>query len=501
MLLIYLGLIAVTALLFISVPRGFIPRQDQVYFIIAVQLPPASSLARTDQVMKKAINKILKVPGIANAVSFTGFSGATFTNASNAGAIFTPLLSFDERKQKGIDYQTILTHLRKELSSIKEAFIVVIPPPPVRGIGNAGGFKMMIQDREGQGIKILSEAANNLIKAANQAKEVTSVFTLFNNLTPKLYLDIDKEKALRLNVPYDNIVDALEVYLGSFFVNEFNYLGRTYRVIAQAGAEYRHTIDDILRIKVRNSTGGMVPIGSIATLDNTTGSARMSRFNLYPAIEVQGDVTPGYSTDEALNLMEQLASQILPDGIGFDWTEIAYQQKMVGNTAITAFILGVIFVFLVLAAQFESWTLPLAIILIVPMCLFSALLGVKLLGMENNIMTQISFLVLVGLASKNAILIVEFARKLEHKGLNRWKAAIKAAKLRLRPILMTSLAFILGVFPLVIATGAGTEMRRAIGVAVFSGMLGVTFFGLIFTPIFYVLISRLGQFRKTKAYD
>ncbi|STX29694.1 multidrug-efflux system transmembrane protein [Legionella beliardensis] len=497
MLIIYAVLIGLTFLLFTYVPRGFIPRQDQGYFIVAVQLPPAASLARTDAVMKKAVAKILKIPGIANTVSFTGFSGANFTSASNAGAIFTPLLSFEERHQRGITYDAILNNLRKELSSIKEAFIVVIPPPPVRGIGNAGGFKMMVQDRDGRGLAALTKAANELIKEANQTAQVTSVFTLFNNTTPRLFLDIDREKVLRLNVPYSNIVEALEVYLGSFFVNEFNYLGRTFRVIAQAAADYRHTVDDILRIKVRNNRGGMVSIGSIATVTNNTGPARVPRFNLYPAIEVQGDVGPGYSTDEALATMENLAKRILPDGIGFEWTEIAYQQKMVGNTASIAFGLGVVFVFLVLAAQFESWMLPLAVILIVPMCLFSAMLGIKLWGMENNIMTQISFLVLVGLASKNAILIVEFARQLEDRGLNRFKAAIRAAKLRLRPILMTSLAFILGVFPLVIATGAGAEMRRAIGVAVFSGMIGVTFFGLVFTPIFYVLISRF-SFKRAK---
>ncbi|MGQ3889807.1 efflux RND transporter permease subunit [Legionella sp. CNM-1927-20] len=495
MLIAYLLLIILTIFLFIYVPRGFIPRQDQGYFIIAVQLPPAASLSRTDAVMKKAVGKILTIPGIANAVSFTGFSGATFTSASNSGAIFTPLLSFEERKQRGITHQEILANLRKELSTIKEAFIVVIPPPPVRGIGNAGGFKMMVQDREGKGMMALTEATTNLIKAANKTKQVASAFTLFDNSTPKLFLNIDSDKALRLNIPYINIIEALQVYLGSFFVNEFNYLGRTFRVIAQAAADYRRTVDDILRIKVRNSVGDMVPMGSIATVSNTTGPTRIPHFNLYPAIEVQGDIAPGYSSDEALTTMESLAKHILPPGIGYEWTEIAYQQKMIGNTAVIAFSLGVIFVFLVLAAQFESWTLPLAVILIVPMCLFSAMLGIKLLGMENNIMTQISFLVLVGLASKNAILIVEFARQLEDRGENRWKAAIKAAKLRLRPILMTSLAFILGVFPLVIATGAGAEMRRAIGVAVFSGMIGVTFFGLLFTPVFYVLIS---HFRRVK---
>ncbi|HBD9373188.1 TPA: efflux RND transporter permease subunit [Legionella pneumophila] len=496
MIIAYGIFISITLLLFVYVPRGFIPRQDQGYFIIAIQLPAGASLSRTDAVINKAVNKILAIPGIAHTVSFTGFSGATFTNSSNAGAIFTPLLSFEERQRMGINYNDILKRLRQELSTIKEALIVVIPPPPVRGIGNAGGFKMMLQDRGGRGLDVLMEAAATMVNAANQEKATTSVFTFFENSTPRLHLKLDREKVERLNVPYANVVEALEVYLGSVFINEFNYLGRTFRVIAQADSEYRHTEDDILRIKVKSNNGDMVPIGSVAQIENTVAPSRMPRFNLYPAIDLQGDVSPGYSSDEALATMEKLAQNNLPDGIGYEWTEIAYQQKMVGNTAAIAFTLGVIFIFLVLAAQYESWSLPLAVILIVPMCLFSSMLGVKILGMENNIMTQIGFLVLIGLASKNAILIVEFARQLENRGYNLWKAAIQAAKLRLRPILMTSFAFILGVFPLIIATGAGAEMRRALGVAVFSGMLGVTFFGLVFTPLFYVLISRLSKHKK-----
>ncbi|HDS3854503.1 TPA: efflux RND transporter permease subunit [Legionella pneumophila] len=496
MIIAYGIFISITLLLFVYVPRGFIPRQDQGYFIVAIQLPAGASLSRTDAVINKAVNKILAIPGIAHTVSFTGFSGATFTNSSNAGAIFTPLLSFEERQRMGINYNDILKRLRQELSTIKESLIVVIPPPPVRGIGNAGGFKMMLQDRGGRGLDVLMEAAATMVNAANQEKATTSVFTFFENSTPRLHLKLDREKVERLNVPYANVVEALEVYLGSVFINEFNYLGRTFRVIAQADSEYRHTEDDILRIKVKSNNGDMVPIGSVAQIENTVAPSRMPRFNLYPAIDLQGDVSPGYSSDEALATMEKLAQNNLPDGIGYEWTEIAYQQKMVGNTAAIAFTLGVIFIFLVLAAQYESWSLPLAVILIVPMCLFSSMLGVKILGMENNIMTQIGFLVLIGLASKNAILIVEFARQLENRGYNLWKAAIQAAKLRLRPILMTSFAFILGVFPLIIATGAGAEMRRALGVAVFSGMLGVTFFGLVFTPLFYVLISRLSKYKR-----
>lgn len=493
MLIIYTMLISLTIGLFIWVPKGFIPKQDQGYFIVSIQLPPGASLNRTDKVVKEAMNKILAIPGIANAVGFTGFAGATFTNSSNAAAIFPVLSPFDERYKLALSYDDILLKLRTELNSIKEAFIVVIPPPPVRGIGNAGGFKMMIQDRGGRGMTVLNDVVATLAEKANQSKVTTSVFTFFENNTPRIFLDFDREKAERLGVPVARVVEALEVYLGSVFVNEFNYLGRTFRVMVQADEFYRLRPEDIFRLRVKNNEGEMVPIGSVATVRNLIGPSRVPRYNLYPAIDLIGDVTPGYSTGDALETMERLAQEYLPDGIGYEWTEIAYQQRMAGNIAIVAFTLGVIFVFLVLAAQYESWILPLAIILIVPMCLFSALIGIKFFGMDNNIMTQISFIILIGLACKNAILIVEFARTLENNGANRWKAAIQAAKMRLRPILMTSFAFILGVFPLVVAHGAGAEMRRAIGVAVFSGMIGVTFFGLIFTPIFYVITSKLGS--------
>lgn len=493
MLSIYILFILVTVLLFGSVPRGFIPKQDQGYFIVSIQLPSGASLSRTDAVVQDAIKKILAIPGIKNAVAFTGFSGATYINSSNSAAIFSVLKPFDERRKLGLSYNQILAQLRKELGSIKDAFIVVIPPPPVRGIGNAGGFKMMIEDRGGRGTQVLYDAVMTLAQKANQAKATTSVFTLFENSTPKVFLDFDKEKAEQLGVPVARVNEALEVYLGSVFVNEFNYLGRTYRVIAQADDEYRKRTEDIYQIKVRNNQNEMVPIGSLATIKITESPARMPRYNLYPAIDLLGDITPGYSTGDALATMEQLANEYLPEGISYEWTDIAYQQKTAGNTAVIAFLLGVVFVYLVLAAQYESLTLPLAVILIVPMCLFSSMLGIKILGMENNIMTQMGFIILIGLASKNAILIVEFARTLEQNGASRWKAAIQAARLRLRPILMTSVAFILGVFPLVIAEGAGAEMRQALGVAVFSGMIGVTFFGLIFTPVFYVLTSKLAS--------
>ncbi|MFC3908105.1 efflux RND transporter permease subunit [Legionella dresdenensis] len=499
MLVVYAVLISTTLFLFKWVPQGFIPAQDQGYFIISIQLPTGASLDRTDKIVRQVTKKLLTIPGIENAVAFTGFSGANFTNSSNAAAIFPVLKSFDERHEAGLGYNTILNQLRSEMAKIKGAFIVVIPPPSVRGIGNGGGYKMMVQDRGGRGTKVLMTAAQDLIAKANQAPATTSVFTLFENSTPRMHLDFDREKAERLGVPVANVISALEVYLGSKYVNDFNYLGRTFRVTAQADAEYRRTPADVLRLKVRNSQGEMVPIGSVATMSNTAGPSRFPRYNLYPAIDVMGDVKQGYSTSEALATMEKLAAEILPDGIGYEWTELAYQQKLVGNTSMIAFSLGVVFVYLLLSALYESWILPLAVILIVPMCLFSSLFGLKILNTENNIMTQIGFMVLIGLASKNAILIVEFAKQLEDQGNNRWKAAIQAARLRLRPILMTSFAFILGVFPLVIATGAGAEMRQAMGVAVFCGMIGVTFFGLLFTPVFYVLTSNLSGWLRKKS--
>jgi multidrug efflux pump subunit AcrB len=359
----------------------------------------------------------------------------------------------------------------------------------------------MVQDRGGRGLEVLKDAARALAQAANSPNNpaTTSVFTFFDTDTPQVYLDIDREKAERLNVPIARVFEALEVFIGSAFVNEFNYLGRTFRVTAQADAPYRLSADDALRLKVRSNDGHMVPLGSVATVKNIAGPSRVPRYNLYPAAAVIGGAAPGYSSGEALATMERLADEVLPEGIGYEWTEIAYQEKATGNTAILAFILAVVFVFLLLAAQYESWTLPLAIILIVPMCLLSAISGVRIAGMDNNILTQIGFVVLVGLAAKNAILIVEFARDLEAQGRDRWEAAVEACRLRLRPILMTSFAFILGVVPLVIAEGAGAEMRRALGVAVFSGMLGVTFFGLIFTPVFYVLCRKLALIRLGKS--
>lgn len=502
-LFVYGLLMALTGWQFNRVPTGFIPEQDQGYLIVAMQLPDGASLSETDNLVRKVTSHLLTIDGIANTVAFTGFHGATRAITSNAAAIFATLDSFEQRKAMGITFDQLVGTLRKEMSIYKEAFVVVLTPPPVRGIGDAGGFKMMIQDRGGRGPEVLSAALWQLIGAANSPDNpaVTRGRSFFSIGTPQVYLDIDREKAERLHVPISSVFEALEVYIGSAFVNDFNYLGRTYRVTAQADAPYRLTADDALRIKVRSSDGAMVPIGSIATVEDTAGAARIPRYNLYPAAALLGDAAPGYSSTQALDTMERLADELLPDGLDYEWTDLAYQQRSSSDTALIAFVLAVLFVFLLLAAQYESWTLPLSIILIVPMCLLSAITGVAIAGMDNNILTQIGLVVLVGLASKNAILIVEFARDLEEQGRDRWQAAVEAARLRLRPILMTSFAFILGVVPLVLAEGAGAEMRRALGVAVFSGMLGVTFFGLIFTPVFYVLCRRLALIRIRPASD
>lgn len=493
MLLVYFILMSFTGWQFSKVPGGFIPAQDQGYLVVAVQLKDGASLSETDKIMQVVSEKILAVDGIANSVGFTGFHGATRSISANAGAIFPALEDFDIRADKGITFEQIVSNMRASLASIQEAMVVVITPPPVRGIGDAGGFKLMLQDVGGRGNEVLNQALHDLINALNSPDNpsVVGARSFFETNTPQIYLDIDRERAERLHVPVDSVFDALGVFIGSSFVNDFNYLGRTYRVTAQADAEYRLTADDVLRIKVRSTEGAMVPIGSFATIDNTAGPARVPRYNLYPTAELMGDAAPGYSSGDALDTVERVADDILPEGISYEWTDLAYQQKATSGTAVIAFALAVVFVFLLLAAQYESWTLPLSVVLIVPMCLLSAVIGLMLTGMDNNILTQIGFVVLVGLASKNAILIVEFARELESQGRDRWSAAVEAAKLRLRPILMTSIAFILGVLPMAIATGAGAEMRQALGITVFSGMIGVTLFGLLFTPVFYVLCRRL----------
>lgn len=486
MLVLYVGLIGITIFQFGRTPTGFIPQLDRGYFIVAITLPPGSSLERTDQVIKKATAILIERPGVANLVTFAGFDGATFTNAPNTGVIFTALKPFADRESEGLTTAGIFSDLRAQMSSLREAFVLVIPPPSVPGIGTGGGFKMYVQDRAGRGSRALEQATQGVVQRANQTPGLTQVFTLFNNSTPRVYADIDRTKAEMLGVPITRFFDTLSTYMGSAYINDFNLLGRTYRVYAQADNPFRLSIRDVENLRARSTADAMVPLGAVASFTEITGPYRVPRYNLFPAAEVQGSTRPGFSTGQAIAAMESIAAN-LPSGFGFEWTEIAFQEKAAGNTAGVAFGLAVVFVFLLLAAQYESLLLPLAVILIVPMCLFAAINGVVLRGMDNNILTQIGFVVLIGLAAKNAILIVEFAKQAEERGKDRWEAAVEAAQTRLRPILMTSFAFIFGVVPLAIATGAGAEMRQALGTAVFFGMLGVTLFGLLFTPVFYVV--------------
>ena len=488
--IVYICLIALAGWRFYATPTGFIPQQDQGYLIGIVQLPPGSSLARTDAVLRETIARGRKVDGVDNGVGFAGFDGASFTNAPNAGAIFFPLKDFKDRK---LSAEQIQGKLYGAFAGITGGDILVIQPPPVAGIGTGGGFKMMIEDRGGLGYKALADTATQMMMAANGQESVAGAFTTFNVATPRLTADIDRDRAERMGVPVQNIFSTLGAYLGSAYVNDFNFLGRTFRVTAQADAAYRNQASDVPLLKTRSATGEMVPLASVMTLKNDAGPYRVVRYNLYPAAELQGDTKHGYSTGQSLAAMEQLAAKTLPKGMSFDWTELAYQQKQAGNTGMVAFGLAVVFVFLLLAALYESLILPLAVILIVPMCLLAAIIGVDLLGMDNNILTQIGLVVLIGLAAKNAILIVEFAKQNEDEGMSIREAAQHAAHQRMRPILMTSIAFILGVLPLVIGSGAGAEMRKALGVAVFFGMIGVTVFGLLFTPAFYVITRSLGE--------
>ncbi|HEX4557020.1 MAG TPA: multidrug efflux RND transporter permease subunit [Xanthobacteraceae bacterium] len=492
MLVLYGGLIALTFVGFERTPSGFIPPLDRGYFIAAISLPPGSSLERTDRVVRKASEILLSRPGVAHAVTFAGFDGATFTNAPNSGVVFVTLKPFDERVKDGLSTAAILNDLRGQVQALREAFILVIQPPSVPGIGTGGGFKMYVQDRAGRGPRALEQAVGGIIGPANQTPGLTQVFTLFNTSTPQVYADIDRTKAEMLGVPITRFFDTLSIFMGSSFVNDFNILGRTYRVNAQADNPFRLSVRDVENLRTRSTAGDMVPLGAVASFHEITGPYRVPRYNLFRAAEVQGATLPGFSTGQAIDAMEKLTAG-LPSGFGFEWTEIALQEKVAGNTAVVAFGLAVVFVFLLLAAQYESLLLPLAVVLIVPMCLSAAISGVLLRHMDNNILTQIGFVVLIGLAAKNAILIVEFAKQAEERGATRWDAAVEAARTRLRPILMTSFAFVLGVVPLVVATGAGAEMRQALGTAVFFGMLGVTLFGLLFTPIFYVLVRWIGS--------
>ncbi|MEM5461651.1 multidrug efflux RND transporter permease subunit [Paraburkholderia phytofirmans] len=493
MLIVYVGLIGATALQMSRMSTGFIPDQDIGYQAVIVMLPPGSSLERTDKVVREVNDIILKTPGIEHTSPTTGFDVTTSTVAPNVGTIFTALPSLYGKHIPGVSAATMLVKLRTRLAGIKDAVVIVINPPAVQGLGAAGGFKMMLEDRGGLGPQALANAANTLVAAANKDKTFGGVFTLYNAGAPSVYADIDRLKAEKVGLTPTDVFSTLQLYIGTQYVNDFNYLGRTYQVLVQGDQAFRKTAEDIARLKVRNASGDMVPIGTVATFKHTTEPYRVPRYNLYPAAEIMGAAAPGVASGDAMKRMEELAEQVLPNGVTFEWTDLAHQQEQQSTSPLMIFAASALFVFLVLAAQYESWKTPLAIVLIVPMCLLASAIGLDIRGMPIDILAQIGFVVLVGLAAKNAILIVEFAKQRQDEdGVGPEDAAVHSAHVRLRPILMTSFAFIAGVAPLAVATGAGSEMRQSLGTTVFFGMLGVTIFGLVFTPAFYTFVRKLG---------
>jgi multidrug efflux pump len=496
-LLVYLGFIGLTWFSFKQVPSGFIPPQDKGYLVIALQLPDSSSLERTDQIVDRVAKIAGETPGIKASIDLAGLSPVSLSASPNAGTVFVILDDFSKRSEKGLTGNAIAADLRKRLAGIQEAYVGVFSPPPVNGMGVVGGFKMELQDRGGAGLQALQAATFQLMAEAGKDKRLQGVFSTFRASTPQLFLDVDRLKAKSMGVPLTDIFDTLQIYMGSLYVNDLNLFGRTYHVTAQADGPFRRQPEDLLRLKTRNAQGEMVPLSTLAAVKTVTGPDSVTRYDMYPSAVVTGNAAPGVSSSDAIAAMQQLVTEKLPPSIGYEWTELTLQQILEGNTAVFIFPLSVLFVFLALAALYESWSLPLAIILIVPMCLLFAILGVWARGMDNNIFTQIGFVVLVGLACKNAILIVEFAKQRQDAGLGRAEAAVEASRLRLRPILMTSFAFIFGVVPLLLATGAGAEMRRALGTAVFSGMLGVTFFGIFLTPVFYNVIRAMTERKKS----
>jgi hydrophobe/amphiphile efflux-1 (HAE1) family protein len=488
---VYAGLVVLGVIGFKKVPAGFVPTQDKAYVVAIAQLPDAASLDRTEAVVRRMGEIALKQPGVDHVVQFPGLSVSAFANKPNSATMFLALKPFEERTTPETSAGAIVAALSQKFASIQDAYIGVFPPPAVNGLGAIGGFKYMIEDRAGLGDSLLNASTQALLGQAYQTPQLAGEFTSFQVNVPQLFADVDRDKVKQLGIPLNDVFQTLGIYLGSTYVNDFNKFGRTYQVIAQADAPFRASAEDIVGLKVPNAQGEMVPLGSVLSVKQSYGPDQVTHYNGYPAADLNGSAAPGVSAGEAVQRMEALAAQTLPNGIAAEWTELTYQQKLAGNTAVFVFPLCVLLVFLVLAAQYESWSLPLVIILIVPMVLVSAIAGVWITRGDTNVFTQIGLLVLVGLACKNAILIVEFARDLERQGVDRLTAALQASRIRLRPILMTSFAFIMGVVPLVLAHGAGAEMRHVMGVAVFSGMLGVTFFGLLFTPLFYVVIRGL----------
>ena len=497
-LLVYVGLVGLGYLGFASTPTGFVPQQDKQYLVAFAQLPDAATLDRTEDVIKRMSEIAGKHPGVENTVAFPGLSINGFTNSPNSGIVFTPLKPFDERKDPSLSANAIAADLNGQFAQIQDGFIAIFPPPPVQGLGTIGGFRVQVQDRGNLGYEELYTQVQNVIAKSADYPELAGLFTSYQVNVPQVDADIDREKAKTHGVAIDDIFDTMQVYLGSLYANDFNRFGRTYQVNVQADQKFRLAPEQIGQLKVRNNRGEMVPLSTFVNVKDSAGPDRVMHYNGFLTAEINGAAAPGYSSGQAEAAMERLLQAELPNGMTYEWTELTYQQILAGNTAVFVFPLCVLLAFLVLAAQYESWSLPLAVILIVPMTLLSAITGVILAGSDNNVFTQIGLIVLVGLACKNAILIVEFAKDKQEEGMDRLAATLEACRLRLRPILMTSFAFIMGVVPLVLSSGAGAEMRHAMGVAVFSGMLGVTFFGLLLTPVFYLVIRAFVEKREAR---
>ncbi|MDM1783417.1 efflux RND transporter permease subunit [Acinetobacter bereziniae] len=498
-LFLYAGFLALTWLGFNKVPNGFVPAQDKYYLVGIAQLPTGASLDRTEAVVKKMTQIALDEPGVESVVAFPGLSVNGPVNIPNSALMFAMLDPFEQRQDPSLSANAIAGKLMGKFSQIPDGFVGIFPPPPVPGLGSTGGFKLQIEDRSGHGFNALAQVQAQIMAKAAQAPELVGMLASFQANAPQLEVDIDRVKAKSQGVALNEIFETLQVNMGSIYVNDFNRFGRTYKVIVQADAPFRMQSQDLEQLKVRNSAGEMIPLSTFVNITRSSGPDRVMHYNSFRSADISGSPAPGYSSGQAADAIEKIVKETLPQGMTYEWTDLTYQEKMAGNTALYIFPLTVILAFLILAAQYNSWSMPFAVLLIAPMALLSAIVGVWLSGSDNNIFTQIGFVVLVGLAAKNAILIVEFARTKEEEGLDPLDAVLEAARLRLRPILMTSIAFIAGVIPLVLATGAGAEMRHAMGIAVFSGMLGVTIFGLLFTPVFYVVIRKFILAREQKA--
>lgn len=491
--IMYVAMLGLTGVQFATTPSGYVPSQDKQYLVAFAQLPDAASLERTDAVIKEMSRIALEQPGVISSVAFPGLNINGFTNSPNSGIVFTTLSDFNERTDPSMSADAIAAALNQKFAGIEDAFIAIFPPPPVQGLGTIGGFRLQIQDRASHGYEELYNVTMQVMQKAWATPELTGIFSSYQVNVPQLDLDIDRTKAKQQNVSLDEIFQTLQAYMGSVYVNDFNQFGRTYQVNMQADEQFRQSASQISQLKVRNGDGEMVPLGSFINVTDTAGPDRVMHYNGFTTAEINGGPAPGYSTGEAQAAIEKILAETLPNGMTYEWTELTYQQILAGNAGVFIYPLVIMLVFMVLAAQYESLSLPLAIILIIPMTLLSALSGVLIYGGDNNILTQIGLIVLVGLATKNAILIVEFAKELQDHGMTVMEAILEAGRLRLRPILMTSIAFIMGVVPMVFSTGAGAEMRQAMGVAVFSGMIGVTFFGLILTPLFYYMLAKRGE--------